>query len=82
MFHHQVALCLTGLHGVPDPNDPDVWHYTPMEEVLEKAGFEPIETYTQRRRESVYNNFFNVRIIVGNESPVRYSMVVKPMCSD
>ena len=56
-FHHRVARCLTGLHGHPDPNNPDEWLYPPMEEVLAMAGFHSIETYIDRRRISVYNNY-------------------------
>ena len=59
-FHHGCARFISHRHIKPD--DEGTWTYPSNESVLEDAGFFPMETYIQRRRDTVFK-FVKNRLI-------------------
>lgn len=57
-FHHKIACNLTGIYGRPDSMDADGgWIYPDMSEVLEKDGLYDLDTYIDRRRNTLRQNY-------------------------
>jgi hypothetical protein len=52
-FHHGCARFISNRHIKPD--DEGTWTYPSNESVLEDAGFFTMETYIQRRRDTIFN---------------------------
>jgi hypothetical protein len=52
-FHHGCARFISNRHIQPD--DEGIWTYPSNESVLEDAGFFTMETYIQRRRDTIFN---------------------------
>ena len=50
-FHSRVARYITGRHI--RQNEDGTWHYPSTSDVLEAAGFETVDEYIKRRRDTV-----------------------------